>query len=99
MMALLAQHSRYLWSLVYNGWVDRVRAVLADDPTLARAVNDDGETLLMWLPSDTRAAMDIAKSLLEHGADRSRRSASGLTASEIAKRRGMDEVAALLEQA
>jgi ankyrin repeat protein len=97
MVELLGRHSRSIWELVYNGLVDRVRQVLGEEPELARVVNDAGETPLMWLPTDPDAALEIAKLLLKHGADPSRVSRERHTAGDIARRRGLDEVVALLD--
>ena len=93
MIDLLARHSRDVWSLTYNGKAERLREVLKDAPEDARLRNDEGETLLMWLPDDEVTALEIAQLLIEHGADPQARNAEGRTAGEIARRRGMEEVA------
>lgn len=93
--ARLAPVSRDVWALVVLGDVARLRAVLDEDPSRARAVGEH-ETPLMWLPDDEATAREIAALLLAHGADPSVRDAHGRTAAELAEERGMDEVAALL---
>ena len=97
MVKLLGQYSREIWRLVYTGRVDRLRQVLGESPELAHAVKEEGETPLMWLPGDAGAALEIGRLLLDHGADPARRSRAGSSAREIALRRGLDQVAALLE--
>jgi ankyrin repeat protein len=97
MVEMLGRHSRSIWELVYSGLVDRVRQLLGEEPELARVVNDAGETPLMWLPTDPDGALQIAKLLLENGADPSRVNRERQTAADIARRRGLDEVVALLD--
>ena len=92
---LLAPVSGDLWELGYIGEVERLRAVLREHPEHARAVAD-GETPLMWLPDDEGRAMEVARLLLEHGADPSIRNTQGRTAADVAERRALFEVAELL---
>jgi ankyrin repeat protein len=96
MVELLGRHSRDVWRLAYAGRVARLREVLHEEPALARLTSDDGGTPLMWLPADAADAEAVAALLLDHGADPTRRNARGETAAEIAERRGLDAVAALL---
>jgi ankyrin repeat protein len=96
LIELLGRHSRDVWALTRTGRVDRLRALLDDQPELARIAAADGDTPLMWLPNDDAAALAIAALLLAHGADPARRNARGETAAGIATRRGLEEVAALL---
>jgi uncharacterized protein len=96
MIDLLGRFSRSTWEVAYAGNVDRLRELLAEQPERARAM-DDSETLLMWLPpDDERTAMQVAKLLLEHGADRTVRDRNGMTAADRAERNAMFEVARLL---
>ena len=98
MMALLAQHSRSAWEVGYAGHVDRLRELLTEKPERARGY--DGETLLMYLPPDDESkAMEVAKLLLEHGADPTIKDPQGNTAADRAGRNAMDRVAALLKAA
>lgn len=97
MMEVLGRHSRDVWYLTYTGRVDRLREVLGEQPELARLVNDEGETPLLWLPGDEDAAVAIVQLLLTAGADASRQNAQGLTARDIARRRGMDRVIRALD--
>jgi ankyrin repeat protein len=96
MIELLGAHSRDVWYLTHTARVERLREVLEDEPELARVVGKDGDTPLMWLPGDAASALVIATLLIEHGADAGRLNVRGESASTIAERRGLDEVAALL---
>ena len=98
MIDLLAPHSRDIWNLVFTGQVDRVRAVLDADPSLARAVTDDGATPLTWLPVDEARALDIIQQFRALGADVSIRY-EGLTPAERARKRWMLEAADALSDA
>src|SRR5262249_43387745 len=76
--ALLARVSRSAWEAGYAGKVDRLRELLAEKPERARGY--DGETLLMYLPTDDEAkALEAATLLLDHGADASIRDPQGRT--------------------
>jgi ankyrin repeat protein len=98
MITLLARHSRSAWELGYAGYVDRLREVLAEKPERARGY--DGETLLMYLPPDDEAkAMEVARLLLEHGADPTIKDPHGQTAADRAERNAMFSVAAFLRNA
>jgi ankyrin repeat protein len=96
MIALLGRYSRDVWALTRTGRVERLREVLREEPAPARVSTSEGYTPLMWLPNDSDTALETAALLLEHGADPSRRNAHGDTAADIATRRGLDQVAAML---
>jgi ankyrin repeat protein len=98
MIALLARHSRSAWQVGYSGHVDRLRELLNEKPERARGY--DGETLLMYLPPDDETkAMEVARLLLEHGADPTIKDPRGLTAADRAERNAMYQVAAFLRNA
>ena len=98
MIALLARHSRSAWEVGYAGHVERLRELLTEKPERARGY--DGETLLMYLPPDDESkAMEVARLLLEHGADPTIKDPQGRTAADRAERNAMDQVAALLREA
>jgi uncharacterized protein len=98
MIALLARHSRSAWQVGYSGHVDRLRELLNEKPERARGY--DGETLLMYLPPDDETkAMEVARLLLEHGADPTIKDPRGLTAAHRAERNAMYRVAAFLRNA
>jgi len=52
----------------------------------------------MWMPGDEAQALEIAKLFLAHGADPSIRNKQGQTAADLARKRGLDEVAELLSR-
>ena len=91
---LLRRHSKDVWALSLLGDVDRIRAVLRDEPRWARAYGES--TPLMWLPPDEAKAKEIVTVFLDLGADPTRTNADGLTAGDLALKRGMLEVARLL---
>jgi ankyrin repeat protein len=93
MIELLSGFCRNVWTLSFRGYIDRLREVLNEEPDLAKLVNDQGITLLWWLPDDEAKAIEIVELLLAHGADPSIRSKGGKTAADWALRRGMLEVA------
>ncbi|MEO8597021.1 MAG: ankyrin repeat domain-containing protein [Candidatus Solibacter sp.] len=96
MVELLTPHSRDIWSLTPLGAVDRMRDVLAAEPALAKIVAHT--TPLFWLPDDEAAALEIVKIFLQHGADPYFRDArDGDTAADRARKRGMRQVAALID--
>jgi ankyrin repeat protein len=95
MIELLSQYSRDIWNLVFTGNVERVRAVLHDQPELA-LLTDDGHTPLTWLPEDEAAAAEIVRLFLAHGANARIMDGNGLTAADHASRRGLEEAASLL---
>jgi uncharacterized protein len=93
MIELLGRHSRDVWNLVFVGNVERVREVLRGEPELAKAVHPGGDTPLMRLPDDEQRARELVDLFLACGADPLRRNADGLTAADLARKRGMDEIA------
>lgn len=96
MIALLKEISRSAWEVGYAGNIERLRELLTEKPERARATGD-GETLLMWLPPDNEGtAMEVARLLLENGADPRVRDPQGMTAADRAERNAMYEVAAFL---
>lgn len=97
MIDLLARHSRSMFHLVFAGKADRLRELLEAEPALARTASADGTTPLMWLPPDEPAALEVVRVMLAFGADASCRDASGRSAADHARRRGMEDVARLLE--
>lgn len=97
MLELLAEYSRNVWTLVFRGFIPRLRAVLREEPALACEINEEGQTPLFWLPPDEDRALEAATLLLEHGADPSVRDRRGETAVVVAGRRGMERVMALLQ--
>jgi uncharacterized protein len=96
-MELLSRFSRDVWALSFMGNVARLREVLTAEPGLARLVGSE-TTPLMWLPGDEARALEIVEIFLGHGADPTARNKDGQTAADLARKRGLDEVAELLDR-
>lgn len=97
MIAIIAPHSRNIRGLCFAGCVDRLRALFAEDPALASMPIHDHEPPIFCLPDNDEAAVEMVELLLSFGADRSARDRAGTTPAEVARQRGLEEVAALLE--
>jgi ankyrin repeat protein len=98
MIDLLRPHSRDVWNLATVGDVERLREIIPAEPRLAKVSWQN--TPLFWLPDDEHKALEIAKLFLEHGADPNFRSKKdGSTAAGVARKRGMHQLAALLDSA
>jgi ankyrin repeat protein len=95
MIDLLAKHSRDIGDLVFTGHLSRVRELLAADPQFARTISESA--LLFWLPDDDAKAVEIVDLLVAFGADPRFRRKDGVTAADIARKRGLYEAAAKLE--
>ncbi len=94
---VLKRYGSDVWNLALVGSVDRLHAALDAHPSLARAAWPREEiTALMRLPGDPAVALDVSKILIDHGADPNHRNADGLTAIDLAERRGLTEVARFL---
>jgi uncharacterized protein len=97
---LLAPRSRDVHSMVHLGMKDRLRELFTAEPTLANLVHfRSGQTPLFSLPDDEASALDLAKLLLEYGADVHFVKKNGATAANAARKRGFNEVAQLLTDA
>jgi ankyrin repeat protein len=70
--------------------------VLIAEPRLA-TLTGDGDPPLMYLPGDETRARAIAELFLAHGADPSLKNRDGMTAADLARKRGLDEAADLLD--
>jgi uncharacterized protein len=99
MVQLLAQHSRNFRGLCYSGAVERLRELLVQEPDRANREDRPGEPALFCLPDDEEKAVEVAELLLSFGADATFRNPLGQTPAEVARRRGLDDAAALLEDA
>ncbi len=96
MVDLLAPFSRDVWVLTAAGKVARLREVLAAEPRLA-STRREHDSPLFYLPDDERAAAEIVRLFIEHGADRSIAGEDGATAETVARARGLTEAADLLK--
>ena len=96
MIALLGGVSRDVWELTYTGNVERLREVLREEPARAK-VQTASQTPLMYLPNDEGRALEIARMLLSLGADPTVRNSEGHSAADIARKRGLDDAAELLD--
>jgi ankyrin repeat protein len=95
-MELLAPLTKDVWNLTYNGYLDRLRAVLEEKPERAR-VDWDTWSPLLWLPPhDEDVALETAKLFVHHGADAHRRDSTGVSPADRAEAIGMMRVAAYL---
>jgi ankyrin repeat protein len=99
MIAILAPLSRNFRGLCYAGAVDRVRELLAEEPDRANREDRPGEPGLFCMPDDEEKAVALAELLLSAGADPAFRNPLGQTPADAARRRGLDDVAALIEDA
>jgi len=99
MIDLLAQHSRNFRGLCYSGAVDRLRELLVQEPDRVKREDRPGETALFCLPENDEKAVEVAELLLSFGADPSFRNPVGQTPAEVARRRGLDDAAAVIEEA
>jgi uncharacterized protein len=97
MLDFLSRHSLDIWRLCFRGYVDRVREILDEDPRRAHVVDRQGHTPLWWLPDDEATARQIVELLLAAGVDPGARSQDGRTAADWARRRGMHDVAARID--
>ena len=95
---VLSPHSRDLWALTATGNVERLRALLAAEPDLARS-RGSASTPLMWLPDDEARAAEIVDLFLAAGADPTIARPDGMTAVDLARTRGLVEAAGKLAAA
>jgi ankyrin repeat protein len=96
MIDLLGRYSRDLWNLAFTGKVERLRELLTAEPALAKAAHPNGWTPLMRLPDDDDKALEIVELFLSRGADAKIMNDSGKTAADLARERGMFDIAELL---
>lgn len=99
MIALLAPLSRDVFNLAFSQSLARLEDVLREEPALVHSTNREGDPLICWLPDDEMAAMEVAELLLRHGADPTARNGKGETPAEIARKRGLDDAADVIEAA
>jgi hypothetical protein len=89
--------SRDVFELTYLGMAKRLRELFAEDPQLANAVAPKaGITPLFCLPDDEDAAVEMTTLLIAHGADPNIVNKEGLTAEQVARKRGLIDAADLM---
>ena len=94
---VLAPLSRDVHSMVTLGMKDRLRELFTEEPELANLVHfRNGQTPLFSLPNEQASALDMAKFLVEHGADLRFVNKEGDTPADAARKRGFNEVAQFL---
>lgn len=99
MIELLVSRSRNFRALCYAGAVDRVQELLVADPTRVNRQDRPGETPIFCLPGDEDKAIELVELLLSYSADPSFRNPLGQTPAQVARSRGLDDVAAFLDDA
>ena len=91
-----APFTKDVWNLAYSGYLERLRAVLAEDPARAR-VDWDTWSPLLWLPPhDEDVALEMVTLFVHHGADPHRRDSDGVAPIDRAEALGMARVVAYL---
>jgi uncharacterized protein len=99
MVQLLVRYSRNFRGLCFAGAVERLQELLIAEPDRANRQDRPGEPALFCLPDDEEKAVEVAELLLSFSADPTFRNPLGQTPSQVARRRGLDDAAALLEDA
>ena len=99
MVELLTPLSRNFRALCKAGAVDRVRELLTADPNCVNRQDRPGETAVFCLPDDEDKAVELVELLLSLGADPGFRNSSGQTPAQVARSRGLDQAAAVLDEA
>lgn len=97
---VLAPLSRDVHNLVHLGMKDRLQELFAAEPALVNVAHfRDGLTPLFSLPNDETSAIEMARFLLERGADPRITAKDGGTVADAERKRGFNEVARLLTSA
>ncbi|HEX4567179.1 MAG TPA: ankyrin repeat domain-containing protein, partial [Vicinamibacterales bacterium] len=80
MMDFLSRYTRAVWALCFNGYIDRLADVIREDPSRAKSLDEEGNTLLWWLPDDDEKTMRAVELLLAAGVDPGHKNKNGNTA-------------------
>jgi uncharacterized protein len=97
MIDIIAPYSLNIRGLCFAGCIDRLRELFTEDPKLASADIHEREPPLFCLPDDEDKAVELAELLISFGAGTNVRNTEGLTPGEAARKRGLEDAAALLE--
>jgi ankyrin repeat protein len=97
MIGLLSRYTRDVGCLTFIGHIARLREVLSAQPELAKL--NWGSTPMFSLPEDEKKAVEAVDLFIRHGADASFRRKDGLTAADVARRRGLNAAADRLAKA
>jgi ankyrin repeat protein len=96
-IAVLVPRTRDVHNLTKLGVKERLRELFAAEPTLVNLVHFRlGSTPLFWLPEQEPDALEMARFLIDHGADARFRDRDGDTPADAARKRGFATVATLL---
>ncbi|MEP7209480.1 MAG: ankyrin repeat domain-containing protein [Alphaproteobacteria bacterium] len=99
-LALLAPLSRNIRALCFSCSLDRLRELFTAEPELVNQPIRPNEPPIFCLPNDDdELAVEVAELLLSFGASVHVRNDAGLTPAESARKEGLEEAAALLEEA
>jgi ankyrin repeat protein len=99
MIDLLAPLSRDIFGLVRAGRFERAEIVLRAEPALVDSRDPHGATALLSLPDDEDRALQAVELLLAFGADPRATGDAGETAAQVARKRGLDDAADMIEAA
>jgi ankyrin repeat protein len=99
MVELLVPFSRNFRGLCFAGAVPRLRELLSEEPDRANREARPGEPGLFCLPGDDEKAVEVVELLLSFNADPTFKNPLGQTPAQAARRRGLDEAAAVLADA
>jgi ankyrin repeat protein len=96
-IAVLVPRTRDVHNLAHLGMKDRLRELFAAEPALVNLVHfRSGRTPLFWLPEQEPDALEMARFLVDHGADARFRDKDGDMPADAARKRGFATVATLL---
>ncbi len=97
--AALVPRSRDIRALSRLGEVDRLRDVLQEAPALVQEVlhGVEAPTALFCFADDDETAAEVTRMLLSYGADGTVRDGQGRTASQVARAKGLEHTADVLE--
>ncbi len=95
----LVPRSRDIRALSRLGEVERLRDVLQAEPALAQVMlhGVEAPTALFCFADDDETAADVTRLLLSSGADGAVRDAQGRTAAQVARTKGLEHTADVLE--